>query len=64
MQYEEKGERKIQLTLIVYLYSYQTHKIGMNQILNTYLPELETVSHWNPYEMDSNVNHIFDDFIN
>ena len=64
IQCEEKSERKIWLTLIVYLCNYQTHKIGMNQIVNTYLTELKTFSDSNLYERGSNADHIFDDFIN
>ena len=38
--YEEKGERKIILKFIVYLYNYRARKVGLNQILNTYMQHL------------------------
>jgi hypothetical protein len=39
MPYEEQGERKITLNLMVLLYNFQTARVGMNQILNTYMLE-------------------------
>ena len=38
--YEEKGERKIMLKFIVLLYNYRARKVGLNQILNTYMQHL------------------------
>ena len=37
LQLEEFGERKVVLKLMVLLYNYQTSKVGMNQILNTFM---------------------------
>jgi len=37
MQYEETGERKIIMHLMILLYNYQTAKVGINQILNTFM---------------------------
>ena len=34
---EEFGERKVVITLMILLYNYQTSKVGMNQILNTFM---------------------------
>jgi hypothetical protein len=39
MPYEEQGERKVTLNLMVLLYNFQTARVGMNQILNTYMLE-------------------------
>ena len=39
-QYEENGERKAMLLTIVLLYNYRVNKVGINQILNTYMPAL------------------------
>ena len=38
--YEENGERKIMLQMIVLLFNYRTRLVGLNHILNTYMPEL------------------------
>ena len=38
--YEEKGERKIILKLLVYLFNYRANHVGINQIKNTYLTPL------------------------
>ena len=37
LQLEEFGERKVVLHLLVLLYNYQTSKVGMNQILNSFM---------------------------
>ena len=39
-QYEENGERKAMLLTIVLLYNFRVNKVGINQILNTYMPAL------------------------
>ena len=39
--YEERGERRIVLKMIVLLYNYQANKVGINQIRNTYMPVLD-----------------------
>ena len=39
-QYEENGERKAMLLTIVLLYNLRVNKVGINQILNTYMPVL------------------------
>ena len=38
--YEENGERRVMLKFITLLYNYRARKVGLNQILNTYMPEL------------------------
>ena len=35
--YEEKGERKIIVHLLVHLYNFQTSQVGINTILNSYM---------------------------
>ena len=37
IQYEDEGERKIMFRLMCHLYNYQTHNIGHNIILNSYM---------------------------
>ena len=37
LQLEEFGERKVVLTLMILLYNYQTSKVGVNMILNSYM---------------------------
>ena len=37
LQLEEFGERKVVIQLMILLYNYQTSKVGMNQILNTFM---------------------------
>ena len=36
LRFEEWGERKVILRLMVHLYNFQTDQVGMNQILNTF----------------------------
>lgn len=38
--YEEFGERKIIIKMILLLYNLRARRVGINQILNTYMPEL------------------------
>jgi hypothetical protein len=40
MPYEEQGERKVTLNLMVLLYNFQTARVGMNQIQNSYMLEI------------------------
>ena len=40
LPYEENGERRIMLTFVTLLYNFRARKVGMNQILNTHMPEL------------------------
>ena len=37
LQLEELGERKVVIQLMILLYNYQTSKVGINQILNTFM---------------------------
>ena len=39
--YEETGERKIILKMLVLLFNVRSRRVGINQILNTYMPALE-----------------------
>jgi DDE superfamily endonuclease len=41
MIYEEKGERRLILNLIVFLYNYRASVVGLNQIQSVYMPWLE-----------------------
>ena len=40
-QLEEFGERKVILHLMVLLYNYQASKVGINQILNSFMSRTE-----------------------
>jgi hypothetical protein len=39
--YEERGERRIILEMIVLLYNFRASTVGMNQIQSTFMPHLE-----------------------
>ena len=39
--YEDIGERKVIMKMIIVLYNLQAQCVGINQILNMYMPELE-----------------------
>ena len=39
MPYEEIGERKVILKLMVLLYNFSASKVGINEILNTFMME-------------------------
>ena len=39
--YEEIGERKVIMKMIILLYNLRAQHVGINQILNMYMPELE-----------------------
>ena len=41
LQYEEFGERKVVLHLMVLLYNFQAAKVGINQIMNTFMSKTE-----------------------
>ena len=39
--YEDIGERKVIMKMIIVLYNLKAQCVGINQILNMYMPELE-----------------------
>jgi hypothetical protein len=39
LKYEEHGRRKLDLNLMIRLYNHNVRRIGMNQILDSYMPE-------------------------
>ena len=39
--YEERGERRIILEMIVLLFNYRASTVGMNQIQSSFMPHLE-----------------------
>ena len=41
MIYEETGERRIIMKMMVLLFNLRSRRIGINQVLNTYMPALE-----------------------
>ena len=48
IQFEYKGQRKLMMKLLILLYNLRTKKVGINQILNVYMPSL-----------DRNVNELY-----
>jgi len=42
--YEERGERLVMLQLIVRLYNFRANTVGINQIKNVFMPNLEEIS--------------------
>ena len=40
--YEEHGERRVMLKMCILLYNLRARRVGINQILNTYMPNLRT----------------------
>ena len=58
--YEEDGQRKITLHLMVLLYNFTTSKMGMNQILNTFLPRYSKDSNYwlNENHVDPTANEL------
>lgn len=40
--YEERGERKVMILCTVLFYNLRARKVGLNQILNTFMPEMGT----------------------
>ena len=41
LTYEEFGEQRLIMKLMLLLYNVQARKVGINQILNTYMPALQ-----------------------
>ena len=41
--YEENGERRLILKLLVLLFNYRANKVGISQIRNVYMPSLEVI---------------------
>ena len=39
--YEENGERRLLLKMLVLLFNYRANKVGISQFKNTYMPSLE-----------------------
>ena len=38
---EYRGQRKLMMKLLIHLYNLRTRKVGINQILNVYMPALD-----------------------
>ena len=75
LQLEEFGEQKVVLSLMILLYNYQTSKVGINQILNTFMSKTKgfksyeeavefrgTEESYHGYEhrIDHTANNLFD----
>ena len=44
--YEERGERKIMLSVIILLYNFRSRHVGINQILHVYMPHLSAEANY------------------
>ena len=55
IKYEERGDRKIILSLMVHLYNFQTSQVGINQILNSFC---EKNTHFNHDEIQPDANYM------
>ena len=51
--YEEQGERKVMLRMILLLYNIRARKVGINQIQNVYMPALNINA--NEYFLNQNI---------
>ena len=40
ISFEYRGQRKLMMKLLILLYNLRTKRVGINQILNVYLPSL------------------------
>ena len=56
LQYEEKGERKVILTLMVHLYNFHCANIGINTIQNAYC---EKTNYFGRHAIDEDANQLF-----
>ena len=59
LAYEEQGERKVILQLMILLYNYQTSKVGINQILNTFMVEEKEKQTFFGREISADANNQF-----
>ena len=41
IKWEDRGERKLLIQLVVYLYNYRSNRVGLNQIKTTFMPHLQ-----------------------
>ena len=60
MPYEEFGERRVILNLMVLLYNYQTHNIGVNQILNVFMNQTEGFYAYGQVQMNNTANNLLE----
>ena len=56
LPYEEFGERRVTINLMVVLYNYQASKVGINQILNSYMSNTDGFF---SYHITSDANNVF-----
>ena len=57
LPYEEFGERKVILQLMVLLYNYQASKVGINEILNSFMEKTKYFYHYD--ELLATANNLF-----
>ena len=56
---EDFGERRIIVNLMVALHNHQASKVGINQILNSFMSD--TVGFFSHKSLSQDANNIFDD---
>ena len=56
LKFEEKGDRKIILRLMVHLYNFQTAQVGINQIMNSFM---EKRGHFGGEAINEDANDFF-----
>ena len=59
MQFEEFGERKVILNLMVLLYNFQTGQVGINHIKNSFMSNTKGFFSYG-VEIAETANHLFD----
>ena len=60
MLYEEFGERRVILNLMVLLYNYQTNMTGINEILNSFMSNTKGF-HSYGYNITPTANGVFEE---
>jgi hypothetical protein len=62
--FEQMGQRRIDISLMVRLYNHQVSAIGMNQILSTFMPEYSPErSHFTDYFTGRAINENANDIV-
>jgi hypothetical protein len=56
---EDRGQRRIDISLMVRLYNHQVQSVGMNQMLSTFMPERSAERRY--FEQNVSINATGDD---
>ena len=57
-RYEEHGERKVIMQLMVFLYNFQASRVGINEILNSYMGKKD--GYYDGHDITPDANNVFD----